>query len=155
MNAEISSRLTELGLRLPDASAPRYAYEATTQWGGMLFVSGQIPRRDGVIEYTGTMDPMRDIEIGIKAAELCALNVLAQVEAAVGLENVEQLLKVNGYVASSGDFFDQPTVIDGASKLFRAVLGEAGRHSRTALGVGMLPADSLVEVEAVFGLRQS
>lgn len=154
MNADISSRLSELGLELPGASEPRYAYEATTQWGGLLFVSGQIPRRDGVVEFTGTMDGARDIEDGVRAAELCALNLLAQVEAAVGLENVDRLLKLNGYVASSSDFFDQPAVIDGASKVLRSVLGDAGGHSRTALGVGMLPANSLVEVEAVFGLRQ-
>jgi enamine deaminase RidA (YjgF/YER057c/UK114 family) len=100
------------------------------------------------------MDPEKDINIGVRAAELCALNILAQVEAAVGLENVDRLLKLNGYVASSSDFFDQPLVIDGASKLLRSVLGEAGGHSRTALGVRMLPANSMVEIEALFGLRE-
>ncbi|WP_320537043.1 RidA family protein [Pseudarthrobacter sp. IC2-21] len=154
MNPEITSRLSDLELQLPQASLPKYAYEATTRWGGLLFVSGQIPRRDGVIEFTGTMDPEKDINIGVRAAELCALNILAQVEAAVGLENVDRLLKLNGYVASSSDFFDQPLVIDGASKLLRSVLGEAGGHSRTALGVRMLPANSMVEIEALFGLRE-
>lgn len=154
MNPEIASRISDLELLLPQASSPKYAYEATTQWGGLLFVSGQIPRRDGVIEFTGTMDPTMDIGIGVRAAELCALNILAQVEAAVGLESIDRLLKVNGYVASSSDFFDQPLVVDGASKLLRAVMGEAGGHSRTALGVRMLPANSMVEIEAVFGLRE-
>lgn len=152
MNDDISARLSERGLELPDATAPNFAYEATTQWGSLLFVSGQIPRRNGVIEFTGSMDDGRDMDEGIRAAELCALNVLAQVENAVGLERVDRLLKVNGYVASAPDFFRQPVVIDGASKLFQAVLGERGKHARTALGVGMLPANSLVEVEAVFAL---
>lgn len=153
MNAPLTARLADLGLELPAASVPKYAYEATTQWGTLLFVSGQIPRRNGIIEYTGSMHTNRPIEEGIAAAEICALNLLAQVEANVGLDRVERLLKINGYVSSEPDFFDQPTVIDGASKLFSAVLDDAGRHSRTALGVRMLPANSLVEIEAVFGLR--
>ncbi|RAX49567.1 RidA family protein [Arthrobacter sp. AQ5-05] len=153
MDPKISSRLTDLGLELPTAAAPKYAYEATTQWGTLLFVSGQIPRRNGTIEYTGTMTTDRLLADGILAAELCALNLLAQVEANVGLERVDRLLKINGYVASASDFFDQPRVIDGASKLLRTVLDDAGRHARTALGVRMLPANSLVEIEAVFGLK--
>lgn len=153
MNATISSRLADLGLELPVATAPKYAYEATTQWENLLFVSGQIPRRDGAIEYTGSMSSDRPLEDGIRAAEICALNLLAQVEASVGLGRVSRVLKINGYVSSAVDFFDQPKVIDGASKLFRIVLDDAGRHARTALGVRMLPANSLVEIEAVFGLK--
>lgn len=153
MNTQISSRLAKLGLALPTASEPKYAYEATAQWGTLLFVSGQIPRRNGTIEYTGSMSTERPLEDGILAAELCALNLLAQVEANVGLERIDRLLKINGYVASATDFFDQPKVIDGASKLLRAVLGEAGNHARTALGVRMLPANSLVEIEATFALK--
>lgn len=153
MNTQISSRLAELDLTLPTATAPKYAYEATAEWGTLLFVSGQIPRRNGTIEYTGSMSTERPLEDGILAAELCALNLLAQVEANVGLERVDRLLKINGYVASTSDFFDQPKVIDGASKLLRMVLGEAGNHARTALGVRMLPANSLVEIEATFALK--
>ena len=153
MKAIISSRLADLGLELPIATAPKYAYAATTQWDKLLFVSGQIPRRNGTIEYTGSMSTARPLEDGIRAAEICALNLLAQVEANVGLERIDQLLKINGYVSSETNYFDQPQVIDGASKLLLNVLGDAGRHSRTALGVRMLPANSLVEIEAVFGLK--
>ncbi|HKU23820.1 MAG TPA: RidA family protein [Candidatus Sulfotelmatobacter sp.] len=155
MNNEIAQRLKDLNLKLPAPSMPKYSYEPVTSWGGFLYVSGQIPRVNGVLALTGAVGAERSIEEGIEAAELCALNVLAQVEKAVGLDRVQKLVKVNGYVSSAGGFHDQPTVVDGASKLFVQVLGIAGRHARTALGVSGLPADALVEVEAVFGIAEA
>lgn len=152
MNQEILTRLKELNLELPAPSMPQYCYEPTTSWGGLLYVSGQIPRVNGVLELTGAVGAERSIDEGVEAARLCALNVLAQVEKAVGLDKVQKLIKLNGYVSSADGFHDQPTVVDGASKLFVQILGVAGQHSRTALGVSGLPANALVEVEAVFGI---
>ncbi|MBB5156121.1 RidA family protein [Saccharopolyspora phatthalungensis] len=142
-------RLHRLGLELPPAQAPKYAYEPTTRFGDLLFVSGQISRAaDGKI-VTGTAGGSATLDEAIEAARICALNLLARLHSSVGLDNVAQVLKLNGYVASDPQFVDQPTVIDGASTLLREVLGAAGRHARTALAAPVLPASALVEIEAI------
>lgn len=148
MNTEIACRLASNGWTLPPAAAPKYSYEAVAREGNLVYVSGQIPKLDGRVVHTG---PVADHTIahGIQAAELCALNLLSQLEAHVGLENVKNVLKLNAYVSSADGFVRQPEVVDGASKLIRTVLADAGGHARTALPATNLPADASVEIELV------
>lgn len=150
MNSVISRRLTDLGFELPQASPPTYAYSATAQTGNLLFVSGQIPKRDGEVVCKGRVGENLTLEEGRAAAEIATLGLLAQVEASVGLDRVARVVKLNGYVASAPDFFDQPKVIDGASKLLRSLFGSPqGDHARTALPAPQLPRNASVELEAI------
>ena len=142
-------RLAELGLRLPDVAAPVAAYEPAVQSGKHVYVSGQLPSVDGKLLATGKVGANVPAEQGKDLAERCAINALAAIDALVGLENVVKVVKVTGFVASAPGFTDQPTVINGASELFLSVFGEAGRHSRSAVGVAELPRDAPVEVEVI------
>lgn len=150
---EVHERLAALGVDLPKPADASYTYDTVVEWGDIAFVSGQIPKLDGAVAFRGVVGEDRTIDDGIAAAQLCAANAIAQLDRAVGLERVARVLKVNGYVASAPGFAQHPSVIEGASKFLVAALGEAGRHARTALGVPRLPADALVEIELVVGLR--
>jgi enamine deaminase RidA (YjgF/YER057c/UK114 family) len=111
-------------------------------------VSGQLPRIDGRITCLGVLGDTVSLEAGVEAAGVCALNALAVLELALGdLDRIEQFLRVTGFVASSVNFTQQPKVIDGASRIFHSVFGEAGRHARSAIGVSALPHGAAVEVE--------
>lgn len=151
--SEIRDRLAAANLELPRLGAPRYAYEATTRWGDQLWVSGQISRTASGEILGGRVGETATVEDGIAAAEISALNLLGRIDDAVGLENVARVLKVNIWVASAADFVDQPTVADGASRLLRTVLGEAGGHARTALPTQVLPQGALVELDATVAIR--
>lgn len=118
----------------------------------LLYISGQIATRDGE-RLTGRCPDEVDVEKAQQAARACAVNVLAQVEAACGLDNLEQLLQVNGFVLSAEGFGDQPKVLNAASDLFVEVFGDSGRHTRVALGVSALPFSVTVEVAAVAVVR--
>ncbi|GAA2190237.1 RidA family protein [Leucobacter alluvii] len=146
-------RLTALGHRLPQVAAGSYSYDPVLVRNDTAYVSGQIPKRDGGVAFTGAVRSGEDAARGRQAAELCALNALAQIEQSVGLDRVAQLLKLQVYVASGDDFDDQPAVAEGASQLLRAVLGEAGRHARTALGVPRLPKNATVEIDLTVALH--
>ncbi|MBL8582617.1 MAG: RidA family protein [Rhizobiaceae bacterium] len=116
--------------------------------GGVAHVSGQLPRVDGRIVCLGQVGVDVDVAEATAAAEICALNALAVLEQALGdLDRIERFLRVTGFVASSPDFAEHPAVIDGASKLFHLVFGEAGRHVRSAIGVASLPRGAAVEIE--------
>lgn len=145
--------LADLGHTLPTAAAPNYAYTAAVQTGNLLYVSGQLPKRDGAVTSFGLVGRDLSVAEGAAAAELAALNLLAQAEAAVGLGRIARVVKLNGYVASAPGFFAQPSVIDGASTLLRAVFGSpVGDHARTALPAPQLPQNASVELEAIFEL---
>lgn len=146
------TRLAQLGLQLPEMPSSSYAYDPVVEAHGIAYVSGQIPKRDGRIAYTGAVQHDTDIPEAFAAAELCALNALAYVEQTVGLDRVIRVLKLSVYVASGPEFEDQPAVAEGASLLLRAVLGDAGRHARTALGVPRLPKNATVEIDLVLAL---
>lgn len=152
MSSAIEQRLADLGLTLPDAPAPAANYVPYAVAGGLLFVSGQVPMRDGKVAFTGKLGGAADIERGQEAARLCALNVLAQARAACGgdLGRLRRCVKLGGFVASTPEFTDQHRVINGASDLIAAALGDAGRHARFAVGCSALPLDAAVEVEATF-----
>jgi len=118
----------------------------------LLYIAGQVPVRDGK-RLTGRCPDEVSVEEAQLAARACALNLLAQMESAAGLDNVEQVLQVTGFVLSTDDFGDQPKVLNGASDLLVEVLGEAGKHTRAALGTNALPFSVTVEIAAVAVVR--
>ena len=148
-----AERLSELGLELPAPPEPVAAYVRAVRTGSLLFTSGQLPVVDGELVAAGLVAEGSDQVPPERARELAAtaaLNALAVVAAeAGGLENVVRVVKLVGYVASAPGFVGQPGVIDGASELLVSVLGDAGRHARSAVGVAQLPLGSPVEVELV------
>ena len=150
----IRARLLELGLVLPQAATPRFAYVPVVVDGGVAYVSGQLPWvSEGVLFATGKVGEGVDVETAQEAARLCVLQGLAALEAAVGdLVRVRRVLKVTGFVASAPAFTGQPRVIDAASKLLIDLFGDAGRHARSAVGVAVLPRDVPVEIEFVFAV---
>ncbi|KIR63434.1 RidA family protein [Micromonospora harpali] len=143
------AKLAELGLTLPEVVPPVASYVPAVQSGQHVFVSGQLPMADGKLLATGKVGAGVSAEQAKDLAQRCALNGLAAVDALVGLENVVKVVKVTGFVASAPGFTGQPGVINGASDLFGAVFGEAGRHARSAVGVSELPLDAPVEVELI------
>lgn len=150
MSGLINSRLKDRGIILPAVATPVGNYVATAISGSLLFISGQLPLQDGAPLYRGTLGGDVDLETGIAAARLCALNVVAQTEAAlVDLDRVTRVVKLTGYVRSTADFTDQPKVLNGASDLMVEVFGDTGRHSRAAIGAVSLPMGAPVEVEAI------
>jgi enamine deaminase RidA (YjgF/YER057c/UK114 family) len=156
MASTIEKRLDELGITLPPPGAPAGNYVPFVVVGDLVFMAGQVAREAGKMKYTGKVGRDLSIEDGQAAARLCAVNLLAQLKAACGgdLDRVERCVRVGGFVNSPPDFFDHPKVINGASDLIVAALGERGQHARTAVGVAALPLDSAAEVEAVFQLKR-
>jgi enamine deaminase RidA (YjgF/YER057c/UK114 family) len=152
MAGKIEAHITSLGLTLPVAAAPVANYVPFVRSGNLVFVSGQIPLQDGAIKYTGIVGAEVSAEDGYEAAKLCALNLIAQAKAACDgdLDRVKRVVKLTGFVACGATFGDHPKVINGASDLMVQVFGDAGRHSRAAVGAPSLPRGAAVEVEAVF-----
>jgi enamine deaminase RidA (YjgF/YER057c/UK114 family) len=150
-------RLRELGLKLPVPPAPVASYVPTVlvpigDGRSLLYIAGQISVQDGK-RLTGRCPDEVSVEDAQAAARVCALNLLAQMEAAAGLANVERVAQLIGFVLSTSDFGEQPTVINAASDLLIEVLGEVGRHSRAALGTNALPFSVTVEIAAVVVVR--
>lgn len=150
MTSDIETRLKALGFELPPAPKPVANYVPYLLAGDQLFISGQISKAaDGQI-LTGTLGAGLTIVDGQAAARLCALNILAQAKAALGdLARIKQVLRLTGFVSSAPGFYDQPLVVNGASDLIGEVLGDAGKHTRAAVGVASLPANSAVEIDAI------
>ncbi|MEO6153848.1 MAG: RidA family protein [Croceibacterium sp.] len=146
------ARLHELGLKLPQAAAPIAAYVPVVVHGRLAHVSGQLPFVDGEL-ITGRLGEDLSIEDGQRAARACALMILAQLEAAmIPLDRIERIVKLGAFVASTPDFTDQPKVANGASELLFHVLGAAGKHARSAVGVAALPLGAAVEIDAIVAL---
>jgi enamine deaminase RidA (YjgF/YER057c/UK114 family) len=146
------ARLKALGLALPVAAAPVANYVPFSRAGSLLFVSGQLPMGPNGIDpaHRGKLGAGVSLEAGQAAARVAALNVLAQANAAVGELARLRAVRLGGYVNCALDFAQLPRVVNGASDLFAAVLGENGKHARFAVGVAQLPLDAAVEVEAIF-----
>ncbi len=147
----IHARLAELGLTLPQAAAPVASYVPVVVAGDLAYVSGQLPFIGGQL-VTGRLGEGPTLDRGIEAAHACGLMILAQLEAAVGLDRVARIVKLGAFVCSAPDFTDQPKVANGASDLMFSVFGDAGRHARSAVGVPTLPLGALVEVDAIVAL---
>jgi enamine deaminase RidA (YjgF/YER057c/UK114 family) len=143
-------RLADLGLTLPPVVPPVAAYVPAVRSGNHVYVSGQLPIVDGKLAATGKVGADVTAEEAKELAARCALNALAAVDSVAGLANVTRVVKVGGFVAAASGFTAIPGVINGASELFGAVFGEAGRHARSAVGVAELPLDSPVEVDVIF-----
>lgn len=149
---DVDRRLQELGITLPDAPLPAANYVPAVIAGSMLFVAGQVPLEGGKVVHVGKVGQDVSLEVGIAAAKLCALNILAQARAALDgdLGRIVRCAKVQGFVNCAPDFTDHPKVVNGASDLLVAVLGDAGRHARFAVGAPSLPLGAAVEVDATF-----
>jgi enamine deaminase RidA (YjgF/YER057c/UK114 family) len=150
--ASIADRLAELSITLPTAAAPAANYVPFVQSGNLLFISGQLPFDNGQLLNNGRLGENLGVEQGYLAARQCAINIIAQIKAAGALEKVKRVVRLGGFVNSAADFTDQPQVVNGASDLFVAVFGDAGRHARAAVGVPALPRGVSVEIDAVVEL---
>lgn len=149
--------MRELGITLPAPPAPAASYVQTrlvpiNDERALLYVAGQVSA-DGEQMLTGRCPDQVSVEEATRRARLCGMRVLAQIEAAVGLDKVEAMTQLICFVNSSDDFGDQPTVINGASNLLVEVLGEAGKHTRAALGTNSLPFSVTIEIAAVAVVR--
>ena len=145
----VKDRLAELGIELPAVAAAAGSYLLSVQSGNLLFTAGQLPFVDGRLPATGRVGAEVSPEDAKEYARVCGLNLLAVIDAAVGLDKVERIVKVVGFVASAEGFTGQPGVINGVSDLLAEVFGESGRHARSAVGVAELPLGAPVEVEAI------
>ena len=152
MAGTIEQRLAELGIELPQASAPAANYVPFVVSGNLVFVAGQVPMWNGEIRHRGRLGDDFTIDDGYQAARLCALNVIAQVKAACGgdLDRVVRCVKLGGFINSAPAFTDQPKVMNGASDLIVEVFGDKGHHARFAVGAPTLPLGVSVEVDAIF-----
>jgi enamine deaminase RidA (YjgF/YER057c/UK114 family) len=145
----VADRLARLGLQLPPPPAPVAAFEPYVRHGDTIYTSGQIAVRDGHLVAAGRLGAEVDLAAGQDAARACAVNVLAQLQAAAGSLDAVTLVKLTVYIACTDEFVQQPLVADGASQLLLDVLGAAGAHARSAIGVAALPLGTPVEVEAI------
>ncbi|MEU4214442.1 RidA family protein [Actinoplanes sp. NPDC026623] len=143
------ARLAELGLTLPAVVPPLASYVPAVQSGNYVYVSGQLPMVDGKLPQVGKVGADVTAEQGAELARYCALNALAAIDSLVGLGRIVKIVKVTGFVAAAEGFTGLPAVVNGASELFGAVLGEQGRHARSAVGVAELPLGAPVEVEVI------
>lgn len=150
MSDTIEGRLAKLGVTLPQAAAPAANYVPYMQTGKLLLTAGQLPLKDGKLVVSGLLGRDADTAAGKEAAKYCAINILAQVKAALGdLEKIRKLVKITVFVASTPDFTEQHLVANGASDFLAEVLGDKGKHARSAVGVASLPLNASVEIEAI------
>ncbi len=148
--SSIEDNLARLGIALPAAAAPAANYVPFARSGNLLFTAGQLPFRDGKLSATGLLGRDLTTAEGREAAKWCAVNILAQARAALGdLSAIAKVVKISVFVASTADFTEQHLVANGASDLLVEVLGEAGRHARSAVGMASLPLNAAVEIEAI------
>jgi enamine deaminase RidA (YjgF/YER057c/UK114 family) len=143
------AKLAQLGLTLPQVAPPLAAYVPAVQTGNYVYVSGQLPLVEGKLPVTGKVGAEVTEEQAAELARTCALNALAAIESLVGLGRLVKIVKLTGFVASAPGFTGQPAVLNGASNLLGEVLGEQGRHARSAVGVAELPLGAPVEVEVI------
>jgi enamine deaminase RidA (YjgF/YER057c/UK114 family) len=143
-------RLEQLGLRIPELAKPVAAYVPAVRTGNYVYVSGQLPWRDGSLIATGKVGGEVAADQAVECAQQCMLNALAAIKSEIGdLSSVTRVVKIVAFVASAPDFTGQPQVANGASELLGEVFGDAGVHARSAVGVPVLPLDTPVEVEMV------
>ena len=155
MTGSIEARLTELGIELPAAAAPVANYVPFVITGNLVFVSGQLPMWKGELQSIGRIGEDLTIEDGQAAARACALNLIAQAKAVCDgdLERIARVVRLGGFVNSTGDFTQQAQVINGASDLMVEVFQEMGKHARAAVSCPALPLGASVEVDAVFEIK--
>jgi enamine deaminase RidA (YjgF/YER057c/UK114 family) len=152
MSGTVYTRLLALGLELPPVPEPRGAFKPFSRSGSLVFLAGQICEWNGEVRFAGQVGEVHNLATGQKAAELCALNLLAALRLALDgdLARVVCCHRLGGFVCARPGYPDVPKVVNGASDLMFAVFGERGRHARTAVGVATLPAGASVEVDGIF-----
>ena len=155
MSDTIRSRLESRSISLPEAAAPAANYVPYMRTGNLLYISGQLPLGADGLTHTGKLGSDLSVADGQAAARQCAINILAQANAALGgdLERIVQLVRITGFVAGLVDFTEHHLVVNGASDLLAEALGERGRHSRAAVGVAALPLNASVEVDAIIEVK--
>lgn len=152
---KVEERIKELGLSLPISSPPGALYVPVKAIGNVLFVSGQVPMKEGKPIYTGKVGKERSIEYAKEAARMCIMNLLAAVKDKYkDLDVIKEVVKIQAFVNSETGFEQQHIVVNAASQLLYDILGEAGRHARTAVGTNQLPMDVTVEIEAIIELKK-
>ncbi len=150
MTSSVEKKLSELGVTLPAPVAPVANYVPVVRTGNLLFISGQLPRDAEGKLTTGHLGADVDMATGQAAARLCAIHLLAQTKGFIGdLEKIVRVVKLTAFVNSTPDFTDQATVVNGCSDFLVEVLGDKGRHARSAVGIAALPLNAAVEVEAI------
>jgi enamine deaminase RidA (YjgF/YER057c/UK114 family) len=148
-------RLKELGIVLPDAPAALGAYVPCVQTGNLLFLSGQLPLREGKLRHVGRLGESVSLSDAEDDARQTVMNALSNVKAVLGsLDRVARCVKLNGYVASAPDFTEQPKVLNAASEFLRDIFGDRGRHARVAVGVPVLPLNSPLEIDFLFEVKE-
>jgi enamine deaminase RidA (YjgF/YER057c/UK114 family) len=146
----IDQKLRELGIILPAAPAGVGAYVPWVRTGNLVFTSGQLPWRDGKLAQIGKLGGDVTLEQGYEAARVCAINAIAQLQAAVGnLDRITQIVRLEGFVQAAPGFYEHPKVLNGASELLLAIFGERGRHARTALGINEMPLNAAVQISVI------
>ena len=155
MQSAIDRRLAELGLVLPAAGSPAGNYVPYVIAGDLVFISGQVCRKDGKLSCVGKVGRDVAVEAAQEAALVCALNLIAHLKVACDgdLDRVVRCVRLSGFVNSDPEFKNHPAVVNGASDVMTRIFGERGKHARTAVGVAALPGDASVEVEGIFQLR--
>ena len=145
---KIEARLIELGIQIPEAPKPVAAYIPAKKVGNLVFTAGQLPMVNGELISKGLLGKDVEIEEANKAARVCALNALAAIKGVVGdLDQIKQIVRGVGYVASVPTFTQQPAIVNGASELLVEIFGENGKHARSAVGMAVLPLNASVEIE--------
>ncbi len=148
-------KLKTLGIELPEIPTPLGSYLPFVKAGNLIFISGMLPLKGGKLLKTGRVGELVTLDEATGYARTAAINALAVLRSAVGsLNKVMRCVKISGYVSSADDFVDQPRVVNGASDLIFGVFGEAGRHSRVAVGVNVLPLNSPVEISFIFEIGE-
>jgi len=151
---KVEEKLQELGIELPAVPSPVAAYVPAVKAGKWVYISGQLPFRQGKLAKTGKAGKEVTLEEAYAEARQCAINCLAALKSVAGdLDSVERIVKLTGFVASAEGFNDQPKVVNGASELIVQVFGDAGKHARAAVGVAELPMNAVVEVELIAHLK--
>jgi enamine deaminase RidA (YjgF/YER057c/UK114 family) len=146
--SKIEHKIIELGLVLPTPSKPLASYVPAKKSGSLVFTAGQLPMVDGVLVAQGFLGKNVEIEDAYQAARICTLNALAAIKGVIGdLDQIKQIVRVVGYVASVPEFTQQPAVVNGASELLLEIFGENGKHARSAVGMAVLPLNAAVEIE--------
>ena len=152
----IEEKIVSLNITLPVPPKPAGSYIPVVRTRNLVFVSGQIPIRDGKVEFQGKVPTDASIDTAQKAARLCIINVLAQLKAEIGtLDKISKIVRVSGFVNSASDFYEQPKIINAASDLLFEIFGDKGKHSRIAVGVSSLPMNSTVEIDLIAEVSQA
>jgi enamine deaminase RidA (YjgF/YER057c/UK114 family) len=152
--SEIENRIKNLGLVLPEVPAPLAAYIPAKKTGHVIFTAGQLPLLKGELICKGLLGQDVDVEQAYQAARICTLNALAAIKGVIeDLDQIVQVVRVVGYVASTPTFIQQPAIVNAASELLLEIFGEVGKHARSAVGVASLPLNASVEIELIVEVK--